>query len=306
MAAQGGHITTLRALLSKKQPDQACSPAQLRTVLHWAIRTHNSELLELMIKHEAPLDPAGDSQEALSALGVAVSSRYNFIIPRLLKIGARSGYGEYPCPIEQAICTDQPQLVELFLKHGMRLNGDNGLCYIAQQGDKYLLQLLLDYGLDLDLYGNAALFTAIMEGQYEMTEFLINNGSNPHLLCELWRRDKLCFIGAPTYSSIEFAIHFQHLDILKLLLEKGVLPRQKEFDLAVKEYKEAVALLSKFPKDSSRRKLIEVYVIFAGQKRWEKDPNFKMPFTSAGVWDSTSTSSTSELTTINGEPVWLE
>ncbi|THC88285.1 hypothetical protein EYZ11_012265 [Aspergillus tanneri] len=99
---------------------------------------------------------------------------------------------------------------------------------------------------------------------------------------------------------------YSHLDILKLLLEKGVLPRQKEFDLAVKEYKEAVALLSKFPKDSSRRKLIEVYVIFAGQKRWEKDPNFKMPFTSAGVWDSTSTSSTSELTTINGEPVWLE
>ncbi|KAB8079751.1 hypothetical protein BDV29DRAFT_164278 [Aspergillus leporis] len=33
-AAQGGHIGTLKAMLSEKKPDQACSPAQLRRVLH--------------------------------------------------------------------------------------------------------------------------------------------------------------------------------------------------------------------------------------------------------------------------------
>lgn len=31
--------------------------------------------------------------------------------------------------------------------------------------------------------GHAALFTAIMDGQYEMVEFLIEEGANPHLEC---------------------------------------------------------------------------------------------------------------------------
>lgn len=108
-------------------------------VLHWAIRARDSELVELMIHQKAPLNPAGEEGEALSALGVAVVSRDETIIPRLLNAGARPGQNEEPCPIARAIETDQPRVVKLPLEHGIRLNSDTGLCVIARRNDKILL-----------------------------------------------------------------------------------------------------------------------------------------------------------------------
>ncbi|RLL92899.1 hypothetical protein CFD26_100238 [Aspergillus turcosus] len=80
-----------------------------------------------MIENKAPLDPAGDDWRALSALGVAVASHYDSIIPRLLEEGAQTGPKESPCPVEKAVRTDQPQVVELLLKNGIRLKDDEGL-----------------------------------------------------------------------------------------------------------------------------------------------------------------------------------
>jgi ankyrin repeat protein len=106
---------------------------------------------------------------------------------------------------------------------------------------------MIDCGLDLSIDGHTALFTAIMDGQYEMVEFLIEKGANPHLVCELLTSGEGNSLKALYYSSIEFAIHFRHLPILKLLLAKGVLPDQDGLPLAVeKEFEEAVALLSEF------------------------------------------------------------
>ncbi|KAF7159651.1 hypothetical protein CNMCM5623_005031 [Aspergillus felis] len=233
-------------MLSETRPGQACSPAQMRTVLHWAIQSRVSDLVDLMIHHKAPLDPARDEMDALSALGVAVISQDISIMLRLLDAGAQPGQEEDPCPIARAIETGQLQVIELLIKHGIRLNSDTGLCTMARQNDKVLLQRFIDYGLDLSLDGHTALFTAIMYGQYEMVEFLIEKGANPHLMCELWLRDG-DYLDTLLYSSIGFAIYFRHLHILKLLLAKGVLPEQDDLCLAVKkEFEEAVALLSKF------------------------------------------------------------
>ncbi|KAB8067731.1 ankyrin repeat-containing domain protein [Aspergillus leporis] len=280
-AAQGGYIGALKAMLSEKRPDRACSPAQLRTVLHWAIRSHDSNLVELMIENNAPLNPAGDHQKSLSALGVAVASGNNSVIPRFLELGARSGDHERPCPVEQAICTDQPQLVELLLRHGIQPNGDEGLCHIVRRNDKSLLKLLLRYGLKLEFYV-APLFIAIMEDQYEMVEMLIDNGANPRLENQLFTRDEddviiMCFL-----SPIGFAIYFRRLNILKLLLEKGVLPVQDDLELAVdKKYEEAVVLLSKFSnQDLPNIQSVSSYIMWTGYLNRMENPDFWMPYTS--------------------------
>ncbi|KAF4278970.1 hypothetical protein KXV22_001153 [Aspergillus fumigatus] len=289
LAAQGGHIAILKSMLSETRPGQACSPAQLRTVLHWAIRARDSELVELMIHQKAPLDPAGEEREALSALGVAVVSRDESIIPRLLNAGARPGQNEEPCPIARAIETDQPQVVKLLLEHGIRLNSDTGLCFIASRNDKILLQCFIDYGLDLSMDGHAALFTAIMDGQYEMVEFLIEEGANPHLECELWTHDENGFFETLFYSSIGFAIHFRRLQILRLLLAKGVLPGQGDLCLAVKkEFEEAVALLSKFSnQDLPQKESIENYLLWQQINRQDNGLDFEIPHKSWFVFDST-------------------
>jgi ankyrin repeat protein len=247
LAAQGGHIAILKSMLSETRPGQACSPAQLRTVIHWAILSRDRELVELMIHHKAPLDPAGEEWEALSALSAAVVSKDESIIRRMLSIGAWNGPNELPCPIARAIDTGQPHVAKLLLDHGIRLCTDTGLCFIASRNDTITLQHMIDCGLDLSIDGHTALFTAIMDGQYEMVEFLIEKGANPHLVCELLTSGEGNSLKALYYSSIEFAIHFRHLPILKLLLAKGVLPDQDGLPLAVeKEFEEAVALLSEF------------------------------------------------------------
>jgi hypothetical protein len=72
--AQGGHLGTLYSMLSETRSDRVYSPAQLRTVLHWAIRSHDNGLVELMVKNHAPLDPAGDARWAFSALALPLPS----------------------------------------------------------------------------------------------------------------------------------------------------------------------------------------------------------------------------------------
>ncbi|GIJ91732.1 hypothetical protein Asppvi_010704 [Aspergillus pseudoviridinutans] len=272
LAAQEGHIATLKTMLSETRPGRACSPAQLRSVLHWAIRSHDGDVTELMIENQAPLDPEGVGREALSALGVAVASHYDSIIPRLLKEGARPGPEECPCPLENAIYTDQRQVVELLLKSGIQLESDESLCHIAGQNNQHLLQLLINYGLDIELFGHAALFTAIMHGQYEMVELLIEKGANPHLTYELFARDG----EVHRYSSVGFAIYFGHLDILKLLLAKGVHPEKCDLHLAMKKGdKQKVALLSEFSYEGIPEKEdMSTYVKWQLRERCEKNPDF--------------------------------
>ncbi|GIC93752.1 ankyrin repeat domain-containing protein [Aspergillus udagawae] len=284
-------MAVLKSMLSETRSGQACSPAQLRTVLHWAIQSRDSDLVDLMIHHKAPLDPARDDMNALSALGVAVISQDISIVLRLLDAGAQPGQDEDPCPITTAIETGQLQVIELLIKHGIRLNSDTGLCFIARQNDKVLLQRFIDYGLDLSLDGHTALFTAIMHGQYRMVEFLIEKGANPHLMCELWLQDGDCFTDTLLYSSIGFAIHFRHLQILKLLLAKGVLPAQDDLRLAVKkEFEEAVALLSKFSnQELPPKQTIEGYIRWQHYLERYKGVDFKLRHQWFFVVDSTST-----------------
>ncbi|GIJ91733.1 hypothetical protein Asppvi_010705 [Aspergillus pseudoviridinutans] len=232
----------------------------MRTVLHWAIKSRDSDLMDLMIHYKAPLDPAGDGMNALSALGVAVISQDISIILRLLEAGAQPGQEEDPCPIARAIETRQLQVIELLIER-------------ARQNDKVLLQRFIDYGLDLSLDGHTALFTAIMYGQYGMVEFLIEKGADPHLMCELRLDDGHCL-----ESSIGFAIYFRHLHILKLLLAKGVVPAQYDLSLAAKkEFEEAVALLSKFSnQELPPKETLERYMCSQRYLEREKVVNFKL------------------------------
>lgn len=209
-------------MLSGKRPGQAPPSAQLRTVLHWAIRSRKRQLLKLMIEHKAPLDLAGTNKEARSALDVAVHSHYYSIVPRLLDLGAQPGKREWPNSIDLAMYHGQTSLIELFFKRFFRLSSDYGLCYIASRGDTATLQPLIDHRIDLGFYGKAALLYAIKEGHYDMTRLLIDNGASPNYYCRFseMRIDHNIF----WYDAIEFAMHFERIEILKLLLEKGVLP----------------------------------------------------------------------------------
>ncbi|KAI2819742.1 hypothetical protein CBS147343_2997 [Aspergillus niger] len=246
-AAQGGHMEVLGILLAETRSGHAASSAQLRSVLHWALRQHDGQLVERMLAHKAPLDPATEARCAPSALGVAVAAGYKSILPRLLDIGAWPGLRECPCPTEQAVCNNRPDILRILLDHGIGLYGDDALCHIAHNDDRSMLQLFLEYDIDLVEYGSAALFTAIRDGHYEMAELLIDNGALKDVSCDLYPPSGL-FPGTP-YSAVGFAILYERVDILRLLLEKGFLPAPSDLDLAKeRNFDEAVSLLAPFAK----------------------------------------------------------
>ncbi|GLA81300.1 hypothetical protein AtubIFM56815_004944 [Aspergillus tubingensis] len=277
-AAQGGHTAILKTLLGETRSGQTASPAQLRSVLHWALREHDEQLVELMFAHKAPLDPATESSGAPSALGVAVAASYNAILPRLLALGARPGPRECPCPTERAIFTKQPDIIRLLLDHGLGLHGDHAVCHLAHEDDRDTLQLLLAYGMDLVNYGSAALFTAIRDGHYEMTELLIDNGAIKDVCCELYPPPGFFF--GTEYSAVAIAILYERLDILRLLLDKGFLPGPRDLELATeRKFTEAVSILTPFAeRDLHDGKVVNMWHAF----RW--DPNNPRP-RDGSMWD---------------------
>lgn len=286
-AAQGGHLGTLNSMLSEAQSDRVCSPAQLRTVLHWAIRSRDNQLVELMIKNNAPLAPAGDARWAFSALGVAVASLNDFIIPRLREAGAKSGHSEIPSPLANAIFTNQRPVVELLLKQGERLSSDGALMHIARKNDKDLYQLLIKYdALEMDIFGTQAMFSAIMHGHYDMVESLIEKGADPNLDWQFSTRDHKDWFF---YSTIGFALHFGHLEIVKLLLAKGVHPDKTDLGLATKRnYEEAIALLSKFSYDNLPEKgFVPTHISFNIEARFDK--GLEANVVTSGLWTYNTT-----------------
>ncbi|KAE8341552.1 hypothetical protein BDV24DRAFT_132176 [Aspergillus arachidicola] len=93
--------------------------------------------------------------------------------------------------------------------------------------------------IDIRTYGHAALFHAIVSGQYEIVETLIDRGANPHLTFGLFELG-----GYRTLGTIGFAVWFHHLHILKLLLARGVQPEYDDLSVARERgLEEAVTVL---------------------------------------------------------------
>ncbi|KAB8274645.1 hypothetical protein BDV30DRAFT_237566 [Aspergillus minisclerotigenes] len=87
--------------------------------------------------------------------------------------------------------------------------------------------------------GHAALFYAVKSGQYDMVEALIDRGANPHLSLTLIEHG-----GGRCLGTTGFAVWFRHLDILKLLLAKGVQPEIEDLGVAKeKSFAQAKTLL---------------------------------------------------------------
>ncbi|KGO40820.1 hypothetical protein PEXP_086320 [Penicillium expansum] len=159
LAASGPHVETLACLLSEKRPGQACDPTQLRDALReGAIPAHSLEAAKLLLQYKAPLEPANTLQSYLSALGAAVAASWADMIPFLLEAGACPGKYEIPTPLECAIRTNQPEVVEMLLGAGMRLSDDAAFTigFAVRFGRLGVLKLLLETGVraeqsDLDL-----------------------------------------------------------------------------------------------------------------------------------------------------------
>ncbi|CEJ60766.1 hypothetical protein PMG11_09328 [Penicillium brasilianum] len=201
-----------------------CVPSQLRTVLDWAIGAGKQAIVELMIAHKAPLGPLDDKHNS-TPLSIAVKMGCEAIVECLLQAGAKP---------PSAYCLDDPltmatheksDILLRLLKHGLRPKSEDVMCHMAERNDIASLQTLIQFGVEIAVYGHAALFTAILWGHQAMVEFLIQQGANPHLC--------LAQSNGIYYSAIGHAILCHQSNIVKLLLAHGVRPDHQDLQLAI-------------------------------------------------------------------------
>ncbi|KAJ5589383.1 hypothetical protein N7537_012061 [Penicillium hordei] len=274
LAASGPHIETLTCLLSEKRPGQACDPNQMREALNkGAIPAHSTEAVKLLLRHKAPLEPADTLLPNPSALGAAVAARWAGIIPFLLEAGACPGKNEIPTPLERAITMNQPDIVDILLEAGIGLVDDGGLCIIAEQNNQRLLEVFVETGLEVGMCWQGALFAAVMHGQTEMVTGLIEKGANPNLTYDVFMLSFECL----RYSTIGFAVQFGQLEVLELLLEKGVRAERSDLNLAQEErFEEAVALLSECDfEDLPRKENVRDFVEKKVRERRRTEPGYE-------------------------------
>ncbi|KAJ5419714.1 uncharacterized protein N7487_003264 [Penicillium crustosum] len=274
LAASGPHIETLTCLLSERRPDQTYDPDQLREALiESAIPARSTEAVKLLLRHNAPLEPAGELLPNPSALGAAVAANWAGIIPLLLEAGACPGKSEVPTPLERAITMNKPEIVDILLGAGIRLVDDGGLCIIAEQNNQRLLEVFVELGLEVGMCWQGALFAAVMHGQTEMVTGLIEKGANPNLTYDVFMLSFECL----RYSTIGFAVQFGQLEVLKLLLEKGVRAERGDLNLARAEsFEEAVALLSECDFENvPRKENVRDFVEKKARERRRREPGYE-------------------------------
>ncbi|KAJ5817426.1 hypothetical protein N7447_009659 [Penicillium robsamsonii] len=130
-AAQNGHIDTLQSMLSETRTDKACVPSQLRTVLHWAIRSSNSEMVELMITQNAPFDPSGRPMDESNALSIAITSSSTSIIKRLLQAGAQTTDEASPNLFDEVSTRERRDVLGLLLEYDQMSDYDQFICWLT-------------------------------------------------------------------------------------------------------------------------------------------------------------------------------
>ncbi|KAL2857349.1 ankyrin repeat-containing domain protein [Aspergillus pseudoustus] len=240
LAAQGSRIEVFKLLLSWPVPRSL-----LHVAFHWSIRQVNTELVEMMIRNGVSLEP--DGANGSSALGVAVGKGSIPIITRLLEAGARIHPEEIPRLFLIALRT--LPIFQLLLESGNIPIDDEPLFHAAADNNIPGLQLLIDYGFNIEVYGNHSLFYAVEQGSADAVRLLIDKGANPHLPCQ-----------------------------------KSVKPDRADLTLSKRmKYREAISLLSPFSfeaisgkesiDDFTLRRELELLNIYP-----ETNVNYPMPF----------------------------
>ncbi|CEL04112.1 hypothetical protein ASPCAL05244 [Aspergillus calidoustus] len=274
LAAKEGRREVLELLLAWPLP-----PTLLHAAFHWLIYHGHAELVELMIQNNVSLDPRNTAGRSMSALGKAISAESVAMASRILDAGGQIHPRELPKP--WLIATRNLPMLELLLKRGRRPLTEHPVFYAASYDNEPALQLFIDYGFNMAVYGNGALFEAIEEGLAGIVKFLIEHGANPHL-SDAYKAYK--YGPFPKRSTIWLAVRKRRLAVLKILLEKGVQPDCCDLTLAKNmKFGEAISLLSTFSFDGVRqRQDIETFVREQEMRLSEKFPEVDldtyMPF----------------------------
>lgn len=239
-AATIGSAPVVGALLkSGAQADAVYGEGE--TPLMLAARSGNLESVKLLIEASADVN-AAETFRGQTALMLATVEDHAPIVKALLAAGAKPDTRAVEYKFQAltggagGIIHDRPQ------------GGITALMLAARQGARASGAALLDAGADAKAaepqYGFTALQTAIFNGHYAFAKMLVERGADVNdgaLYVAIEMRNLAKYTNRPNPPDAEDGV--SHLDIVKLLLEKGadpnavytkkIPPRQAQGDITV-------------------------------------------------------------------------
>lgn len=162
----------------------------------------------------------------------AIEKGHADIVKMLIKHGVdvnvkRTKDNSNETPLHLAARSSTLEIVTLLLKNGAEVNAKcneyledehrDALSYAAERGNKEIVELLLDFGADMnndDIIGyNKAVYLAARDGYPEIVKLLLDRGATEEL-----------------DDSMYDAAKFGHLEIVKLFLDRGFSVHTKSFE----------------------------------------------------------------------------
>jgi ankyrin repeat protein len=217
-AATIGSAPVLSALLrAGAKPDAAYGEGE--TALMLAARSGNVDSVKLLLEANADVN-AAEKFRGQTALMLAANENHASVVKALLAAGARPNTRSVEYTFQKltggagGIIHDRPQ------------GGITALMLAARQGALEAGTALVAGGADLTLeepqYGFTAMQTAIFNGHYAFAKMLIDKGApvnDGSLYIVIEMRNLAKYTNRPNPPEAENGI--SHLDVLRLLLEKG-------------------------------------------------------------------------------------
>lgn len=221
-ACQQKNVELAKKLLAAGADPNIPQPFSAITALHFAVLSHNSQLVSLLIQYKADVNAqagTGSTPFYLCAEKGTVE-----IARLLLAAGANPDenvLGEWPRPIHVATSKESdPQMLQFLLEQNVRINPvmeDEPSPLILACEDEQLehVKLLISKGADLNCVWreHTALKSAVQRGSAEIVELLCKAGANVNLKAD---PDEL--------TPLKTALNHPNQKIIQILLHYGADP----------------------------------------------------------------------------------
>ncbi len=218
VAAQKGHLSRIKELLSKDPELLNFRDENGRTPLHWACREGYERVVEYLINEGADVN-IRDNNNVLPMHSIAIHGP-TYIADLLIKKGtdinvqSRSGY----TPLHYAAHYNQLDIAKLLVEKGADVHirdqyGRTPLVHACREGgNAEIAKLLISHGADINIKdneGDTPLDFAVLRGHKEVVKVLVANG----VVVSIKDREGM--------ETLHRAAMGGHIELARLLIKKG-------------------------------------------------------------------------------------
>ncbi|GBM99856.1 Ankyrin-1 [Araneus ventricosus] len=218
------------------------------TALHLAAQCHHPETVSFLLNNGADIE--AKNEKGSTPLFLAVKSECKDTVKMLVShkmYDMKSRSNDKIKALLYSICLGKSDVVNILLEN-YKFHIDNDvklqlLDHAVRSNQKHVVATLLDRGFEIN-GGSELLFTAVINKQYEMVEFLLSKGANPMLSDKdnltpfqsaaslgdvemlevlLSQKTGIRIESEVTVSAAEIAIYKNRLDVIKYLLQMKVI-----------------------------------------------------------------------------------